>query len=59
MRNQDFFLTFLIILCDDHSPNEVVLTPITYGDELTREYLTTYTEAMQQAKLGLKTLLGK
>ena len=32
---------------------------ITYGDELTGEYLTTYIEAMEQAKLGLETLLGK
>ena len=32
---------------------------VTYGDELPGDYLTTYTEAMEQAKLGLETLLGK
>lgn len=31
---------------------------VNYGDELTGKYFETYNEAMQQAKLGMSTLLG-
>lgn len=35
-----------------------VISSITYGDELTGEYLTTFTEALEKSKLSLETMIA-